>query len=87
MLPYFSPPVDAHGLVEKVRILELQSRVLDCLRRHIARQHPGDHRRFGKILLKLPGLRVVAAKAAERFLSMTFDGRIQLNELVLEMIN
>ncbi|XP_059179695.1 retinoic acid receptor RXR-alpha-B-like [Physella acuta] len=78
---------DAHGIEDKIRIAELQSKILDCLRRHIVRQYPSDPKRFGKILLRLPALRVVSAKAAERFLSLTFDGSIQLNELVLEMMN
>ena len=78
---------DAHGLDQKARIMEAQSRVVECLRRHITQQHPGDNKRFGKILLRLPALRVASAKAAERFLSLTFDGSIQLNELVLEMMN
>lgn len=78
---------DAHGIEDKIRIAELQSKILDCLRRHIVRQYPHDMKRFGKILLRLPALRIVSAKAAERFLSLTFDGSIQLNELVLEMMN
>ncbi|CAL1535243.1 unnamed protein product [Lymnaea stagnalis] len=78
---------DAHGIEDKLRIAELQSKILDCLRRHIVRQYPLDMKRFGKILLRLPALRIISAKAAERFLSLTFDGSIQLNELVLEMMN
>ncbi|XP_005100202.2 retinoic acid receptor RXR-alpha-B [Aplysia californica] len=78
---------DAHGLKQKLRITEMQSRILDCLRRHIVDQQPADNKRFGKILLRLPALRIVSAKAADRFLSLTFDGSIQLNELVLEMMN
>ncbi|KAH9504510.1 hypothetical protein Btru_062999 [Bulinus truncatus] len=78
---------DASGIEDKIHIAELQSKILDCLRRHIVRQYPQDTKRFGKILLRLPALRVVSAKAAERFLSLTFEGSIQLNELVLEMMN
>ncbi|KAK3779314.1 hypothetical protein RRG08_031605 [Elysia crispata] len=78
---------DAHGITNKIRIAEMQSKILDCLRRHIVQQYPHDSKRFGKILLRLPALRVISAKAAERFLSLTFEGSIHLNELVLEMIN
>ncbi|GFR87959.1 retinoic acid receptor RXR [Elysia marginata] len=78
---------DAHGINNKIRIAEMQSKILDCLRRHIMQQYPQDSKRFGKILLRLPALRVISAKAAERFLSLTFEGSIHLNELVLEMIN
>ncbi|RUS78843.1 hypothetical protein EGW08_013385 [Elysia chlorotica] len=77
----------AHGINNKIRIAEMQSKILDCLRRHIVQQYPQDTKRFGRILLRLPALRVISAKAAERFLSLTFEGSIHLNELVLEMIN
>ncbi|BFZ25602.1 hypothetical protein BsWGS_28641 [Bradybaena similaris] len=78
---------DAHGIQDKTKIAEMQSKILECLRRHILHEYPHDAKRLGKILLRLPALRTVSAKAAERFLSMTFDGSIQLNELVLEMMN
>lgn len=70
-----------------MQVMSLQVRVLDSLRRYMAYRFPGDNRRFGKVLLRLPALRTVSAKAAERFLSLTLDGSVQLNELVLEMIN
>ncbi|KAL8625332.1 hypothetical protein ACOMHN_044475 [Nucella lapillus] len=78
---------DASGIQDKVRVLSLQSRILDSLRRYIVHRHPTDQKRFSKMLLRLPALRTVSAKAAERFLSLTLDGSIQLNDLVLEMIN
>ena len=78
---------DAEGISSKIHIADLQSQILDCLRRHVARQYPDDTKRFGNILLQLPALRVLSAKAAERFMSLSFDGAIQINELVLEMIN
>ncbi|XP_076438530.1 retinoic acid receptor RXR-alpha-B-like [Babylonia areolata] len=78
---------DASGIQDKIRVLNLQSRILDCLRRYMQHRNPSDLKRFSKMLLRLPALRTVSAKAAERFLSLTLDGSIQLNELVLEMIN
>lgn len=78
---------DATGIQDKIRVMGLQSRILDCLRRYMLHHYPDDNRRFAKILLRLPALRTVSAKAAERFLSLTLDGSIQLNDLVLEMMN
>ena len=40
-----------------------------------------------QLLLLLPKLRLVSARAAECFLALTFDGAIQLNQLVLEILN
>lgn len=78
---------DACGITEKTKVTLLQSNFLDSLRRYELHQYPNDKRRYGKMLLRLPSLRTISAKAAERFLSLTLDGTIQLNDLVLEMIN
>ncbi|XP_041373329.1 retinoic acid receptor RXR-alpha-B-like [Gigantopelta aegis] len=78
---------DAIGIKDKLTIVQLQTRFLDALQRYIKHHYPSDTRKYGKMLLRLPSLRTVSAKAAERFLSLTLDGSIQLNDLVLEMIN
>jgi hypothetical protein len=78
---------DASGIQDRGQVMGLQSRMLDCLRRYMQSRYPSDQRRLAKMLLRLPALRTVSAKAAERFLSLTLDGSIQLSELVLEMMN
>lgn len=78
---------DAPGLKDKVKILAMQGKVLESLRRYTATRYPDDPRRYSKILLRLPSLRSVSAKAAERFLSLSLDGSLQLNSLVLDMIS
>ncbi|ESO93837.1 hypothetical protein LOTGIDRAFT_104793 [Lottia gigantea] len=77
---------DAIGIQDKLQVLGLQTKILDALRRYTSRNYPTETRRYGKILLRLPALRTVSAKAAEKFLSLTLDGSIQLNDLVFEMI-
>ncbi|XP_061189347.1 retinoic acid receptor RXR-alpha-B-like [Saccostrea echinata] len=78
---------DAQNLVDKQKVILLQTQILDRLRKYHTHKFPGNVKRYGKMLLRLPFLRTVSAKAAERFLSLTLDGTLQLNELVLEMIN
>lgn len=78
---------DAQNLVDKQKVILLQTQILDRLRKYHGHKFPGNVKRYGKMLLRLPFLRTVSAKAAERFLSLTLDGTLQLNELVLEMIN
>ena len=46
-----------------------------------------DQRRYGRILLRLPTLRIVSAKVTEKFLSMSLDGSIKMNDLVLELLS
>ncbi|XP_046327390.1 retinoic acid receptor RXR-alpha-B-like [Haliotis rufescens] len=78
---------DAVGIQNKDSVITLQIEILEAMLRYMKFHYPTDTRRHGKMLLRLPALRTVSAKAAERFLSLTLDGSIQLNELVLEMIN
>ncbi|XP_064595637.1 retinoic acid receptor RXR-alpha-B-like isoform X2 [Liolophura sinensis] len=77
---------DANGIKDKQQVTSLQTQMLDSLRRYVTYTYPEDHRRYGKMLLRLPALRTVSAKAAERFLSLTLDGNIQLSALVSEMM-
>lgn len=78
---------DAIGIVDKPKVTAIQTRFLDVLRRYIFTKYPNDSGRYGKLLLRLPTLRTLSAKAAERFLSLTLEGAIQINDLVQEMIN
>ncbi|WAR05068.1 RXRAA-like protein [Mya arenaria] len=77
---------DAIGLVDKMKVTKIQTKFLDVLRRYVTVQYPTDRGRFGKLLLRLPTLRTLSAKAAERFLSLTLDGVLPINELVQEMM-
>lgn len=77
---------DAIGIKDKQQVTGLQTQMLDSLRRYVTHTYPEDPRRYGKMLLRLPALRTVSAKAAERFLSLTLDGNIQLSALVSEMM-
>ena len=79
--------LDATGVRDKDAVITLQSRILDCLRKYTIRKYPNDLRRYGKMLLRLPALRTVSAIAAERFLSISLDGSIKMNALVLEMMS
>lgn len=78
---------DAIGIVDKAKVTAIQTRFLDVLRRYIFSKYPHDSGRYGKLLLRLPTLRTLSAKAAERFLSLTLEGVLQINDLVQEMIN
>ena len=78
--------LDAPGLQEKASVTKLQSKMLNSLRVYVM-QSSSDPCRYGKILLRLPTLRTVSMKAAEKFLSMSIDGDIRMNDLVLEIMS
>ncbi|XP_013405267.1 steroid hormone receptor ERR2 [Lingula anatina] len=78
---------DAAGLKEKEKVQMLQAKILDSFRKYETSKFPHNPRRYGRVLLRLPALRTVSAKAAERFLSMSLDGTVKLTGLVTEMLN
>lgn len=77
---------DAIGLTDKNKVIMIQTKFLDILRRYVCTKNTNDKGRFGKLLLRLPTLRTLSAKAAERFLSLTLEGVLPLNDLVHEMM-
>lgn len=77
---------DAIGLSDKNKVITVQTNFLDILRRYVCSKNMNDKGRFGKLLLRLPTLRTLSAKAAERFLSLTLEGVLPLNDLVHEMM-
>lgn len=78
---------DATGLADKEKVVTLQAKILDSFRKYMTSKYPHSPRRYGKVLLRLPALRTVSAKAAERFLSLSLQGNIKLTGLVSEMIS
>ncbi|XP_011665772.2 retinoic acid receptor RXR-gamma [Strongylocentrotus purpuratus] len=78
---------DAPGLVEVDSVTELQKCYLDCLQKYIASAFPNEPKRYGKILMRLPTLRKVSAKAMEQFMGLKLAGKIQVPGLVEEMMN
>ena len=78
---------DAIGVHDKVAITNLQCKILDCLHKYTCKAYPSESKRHARMLLRLPTLRTVSAKAAECFLSMSLDGSVKMNALVLEMMS
>ena len=78
---------DATGLVDKKSVTSLQTRMLDCLQHYAATRYPREPRRYGRLLLRLPSLRMISARAAEMFLSLSLEGNVKMNALVLEMMD
>jgi len=82
----FAAP-DAAGIVDKQSVTILQNQMIDCLQHYSTCRYPDERRRPGLILLRLPTLRTISAKAAELFLSLSLEGNVKMNALVLEMMN
>lgn len=80
-------PLDAAGLKDKEKLTRLQSHYLECLRLYqLHRYKENGLKRYGKFLLRLPSLRIVSAKAMENFFSLRLDGKIEITDLVEEIL-
>lgn len=78
---------DAAGLKDKEKLTQLQSHYLECLRLYqLHRYKENGLKRYGKFLLRLPSLRIVSAKAMENFFSLRLDGKIEITDLVEEIL-
>ena len=67
--------------------MTLQSRLLSTLEKYVVSRYPNAQHRCSRLLLRLSALRVVSAKVAEKFLSLSLEGDVKMNALVLEMMN
>jgi hypothetical protein len=64
---------DAKGLQERDRVLQMQQRYLDSFRKYTISRYPHERRRFGRLLLKLPILRILATKAYGNYVNGSLD--------------
>ena len=85
LLLYVLP--DAGRLVDRNAVSALQNTLLDCLQKYSSSRYPDSAHRYAKILLRLPSLRIISHKAAQKFLSFSLEGDVKMNALVLEMMN
>ena len=83
----FATVADAAGVVDRQSIMNLQSRLLSCLEAYVTSRYPMALHRCSRLLLQLSTLRAVSARVAEKFLSLSLEGDVKMNALVLEMMN
>ncbi len=67
-------------------VLQLQTRFLDSLRKYTISRYPHERRRYGRLLLKLPILRILATKAYDNYVngSLDADGTATKLNLLIE---
>ncbi|XP_064898949.1 COUP transcription factor 1-like [Columba livia] len=83
-LALFSP--DAAGLQEPARVAGLQERAQCALEEHERRQHPAQPARFGRLLLRLPGLRGLSAPGIQQLFFSRLVGKTPMETLVRDML-
>jgi len=78
---------DAAGIVDRQNIMTLQNSFLSCLEKCITSRYPSPPQRCSHLLIRLTALRAISTKVAEKFLSLSLEGDVKMNALVLEMMN
>lgn len=82
LLHYSLVVPDTIGLRDCITILKLQQKNLTILKRYIRLVYAGNMKRYGRILLRLPGLRTVAMNIQEVFEEFIVADRMPVNEMV-----
>jgi hypothetical protein len=77
---------DAKGLQDRLNVQALQNRYLDSFRKYTISRYPHERRRYGRLLLKLPILRILATKAYGNYVngSLDADGTASKLNLLIE---
>nr|ASL70588.1 nuclear receptor [Brachionus plicatilis] len=81
---------DAKGLQDRASVMTLQNRFLDSFRKYTISRYPHERRRYGKLLLKLPILRILATKAYANYVNGSLDcadgATSRLNILIEQLV-
>jgi hypothetical protein len=77
---------DAKGLQDRSTVLSVQTKYLDSFRKYTISRYPHERRRYGRLLLKLPILRILATKAYGNYVngSLDADGNASKLNLLIE---
>lgn len=77
---------DAKGLQDRATVLAVQTKFLDSFRKYTISRYPHERRRYGRLLLKLPILRILATKAYGNYVngSLDADGNASKLNLLIE---
>lgn len=77
---------DAKGLQDRATVLAVQTKYLDSFRKYTISRYPHERRRYGRLLLKLPVLRILATKAYGNYVngSLDADGSASKLNLLIE---
>lgn len=84
------PPVhlysDACGLSDVPHIEGLQEKSQCALEEYVRSQYPNQPTRFGKLLLRLPALRMVSSSVIEQLFFVRLVGKTPIETLIRDML-
>ncbi|NXE57308.1 N2F1A protein, partial [Casuarius casuarius] len=81
-----SPAPDAVGLSELGPVESVQEKSQCALEEYVRSQHPSQPSRFGRLLLRLPSLRLVSAPVIEQLFFVRLVGKTPIETLIRDML-
>ncbi|KGL78939.1 COUP transcription factor 2, partial [Tinamus guttatus] len=81
-----SPVPDAVGLSELGPVESVQEKSQCALEEYVRSQHPSQPSRFGRLLLRLPSLRLVSAPVIEQLFFVRLVGKTPIETLIRDML-
>lgn len=77
---------DAPGLSDAAHIDNLQEKSVLALEEYIKSQYPSHMNRFGKILLRLPALKLVSSNVIKEIFFVRLVGKTPIESLIRDML-
>ncbi|XP_074837367.1 nuclear receptor subfamily 2 group F member 5-like [Carettochelys insculpta] len=83
-LALFTP--DAVGLSDLGHVESIQEKSQCALEEYVRNQHPNQPSRFGRLLLRMPSLRIVSAPVIEQLFFVRLVGKTPIETLIRDML-
>lgn len=79
-------PPDAMGLSDVAHVESIQEKSQCALEEYVRNQYPNQPNRFGRLLLRLPSLRIVSSPVIEQLFFVRLVGKTPIETLLRDML-
>lgn len=81
-----SVSLDAMGLSDVAHVESIQEKSQCALEEYVRNQYPSQPNRFGRLLLRLPSLRIVSSPVIEQLFFVRLVGKTPIETLLRDML-
>lgn len=78
--------VDAMGLSDVAHVESIQEKSQSALEEYVRNQYPSQPTRFGRLILRLPSLRIVSSPVIEQLFFVRLVGKTPIETLLRDML-
>lgn len=78
--------LDAMGLSDVAHVESIQEKSQCALEEYVRNQYPSQPNRFGRLLLRLPSLRIVSSPVIEQLFFVRLVGKTPIETLLRDML-